>query len=123
MSNTTGDKEKAIELECITPILYVKNVAVSVDYYINRLGFKKEWNWGDPPNFASVSRDDFPILLCEGGQGQPGTWLWIGVSDTDAIYDEFKAKGVTFRETPTNYPWAYELRVEDPDGHILRFGS
>jgi len=24
---------------------------------------------------------------------------------------------------PTNFSWAYELRLEDPDGHILRFGT
>jgi hypothetical protein len=23
----------------------------------------------------------------------------------------------------TNYPWTYEFHVQDPDGHILRFGS
>ena len=22
-----------------------------------------------------------------------------------------------------NYSWAYEMRIEDPDGHVLRFGS
>jgi hypothetical protein len=22
-----------------------------------------------------------------------------------------------------NRPWAYEMQVEDPDGHVLRFGS
>ena len=22
-----------------------------------------------------------------------------------------------------NYPWAYEMKVEDPDSHVLRFGS
>ena len=23
---------------------------------------------------------------------------------------------------PENYAWAYEMEVEDPDGHVLRFG-
>jgi len=27
------------------------------------------------------------------------------------------------RQPPCNYPWALEIHVEDPDGHILRFGS
>jgi hypothetical protein len=27
------------------------------------------------------------------------------------------------REKPTNYPWTFEMKVEDPDGHILRFES
>jgi len=24
---------------------------------------------------------------------------------------------------PTNYPWAYEMQVEDLDGNVLRLGS
>jgi hypothetical protein len=53
----------------------------------------------------------------------PGTWLWIGVEDIEPLFAEYSAKGVKFRELPTNYPWAYEMKIEDPDGHVLRFGS
>jgi hypothetical protein len=24
---------------------------------------------------------------------------------------------------PANFPWALEMHVADPDGHVLRFGS
>jgi len=24
---------------------------------------------------------------------------------------------------PTNFPWAKEMHVEDPDGNVIRFGS
>jgi hypothetical protein len=27
------------------------------------------------------------------------------------------------RLKPTNFAWAYEMQVEDPDGRVLRFGS
>jgi hypothetical protein len=39
------------------------------------------------------------------------------------LFEAFKAHGVTIREAPTNYAWAYEVKIEDPDGHVLRFGS
>ena len=35
--------------------------------------------------------------------------------------DERVAK--TYVEPPTNYSWAYEFKIQDPDGHVLRFGS
>jgi uncharacterized glyoxalase superfamily protein PhnB len=57
------------------------------------------------------------------GQGQPGTWVWIGVEDVEALYQEYQASGARIRHPPQNYPWAYEMKVEDPDGHVLRFGS
>jgi uncharacterized glyoxalase superfamily protein PhnB len=72
---------------------------------------------------ASVSRDGKPVMLCEGSQGQPGTWIWIGVEDIEPLFNDSAAKGVKARQPPTNYRWAYEMRIEDPDGHVLRFGS
>ena len=123
MSSTTTAKETNTKLECIIPILNVKNFLASIDYYVNVLGFKKDWDWGDPPDFGCVSRDDYSIMLCEDGQGHPGTWLWMGVEDADEFYKEYRASGAIIRDEPVNYPWAYELRVEDLDGHVLRIGS
>ena len=65
----------------------------------------------------------FPSTYARDAQGQPGTWIWIGVEDAAALFEEYKARGATIRQEPTNYSWAYEMRVEDPDGHVLRIGS
>lgn len=53
----------------------------------------------------------------------PCTWLWIGVDDADVLFAEFSAKGAHIRSPPQNFSWAYEFAVEDPDGHVLRFGA
>lgn len=107
-------------VECVTPILRVRDLQVSLEHYVNVLGFGVDW---EVPHMASVSRDGCGIMLCQGAQGQPGTWLWIGVSDADLVHTELRAKGATVRLAPTNYEWSYEMHVEDPDGHVLRFGS
>jgi uncharacterized glyoxalase superfamily protein PhnB len=49
--------------------------------------------------------------------------VWVGVGDAGALYGEYLASGATVRLAPTNYPWAHEMHVEDPDGHVLRLGS
>jgi catechol 2,3-dioxygenase-like lactoylglutathione lyase family enzyme len=110
----------AVGVECIVPILRVNNLADSIRYYVDVLGFKVDW---EARPMASVSRSGRGIMLCQGEQGQPGTWIWIGVEDIEPLFAEYSAKGVKFREMPTNYSWAYEMKVEDPDGHVLRFGS
>ena len=71
----------------------------------------------------SVSRDRCCIFLCEGDQGNPGTWAWIGIGDADALFEEYRGTGAKVRHPPTNYPWAYEMQVADPDGNVLRLGS
>ena len=107
--------------EHASPILRVRDMAASLAYYVDVLGFRSAaWGTG---LFTLVNRDGAGIYLCQGNQGVPGTWLWIGVEDVAALYDEYKAAGAKIRLPPGNYPWAYEMHVEDPDGHVLRFGS
>lgn len=103
------------------PILRVTNMAASLTYYVDVLGFSNA-HWGTEL-FTSVNRDGAGIYLCQGWQGAPGTWLWVGVEDVSALYEEYQATGAKIRLPPANYPWAYEMQVEDPDGHVLRFGS
>ena len=103
------------------PILRVADMSVSVRYYVDVLGFKNA-DWGND-DFTFVNRDHAGIYLCRGGQGQAGTWVWIGVNDVAMLYEEYKASGAKVRRSPENFPWAYEMQIEDPDGHVLRFGS
>jgi predicted lactoylglutathione lyase len=121
--STNKSGAKTIGVECIIPILRVNSVAASIRFYVEVLGFKVNWGSEDESTFASISCDGRAIMLAQGEQGQPGTWIWIGVEDIEPLFAEYKAKGVKFREPPTNYPWAYEMKIEDPDGHVLRFGS
>ena len=103
-----------------TPIFRVASLRESLDYYVNVLGFKIDW---EDVSIASVSRDRCIIFLCEGDQGNPGAWTWIGVPDAGALCEEFRTNGAKIRNPPTNYWWAYEMQIEDPDGNVLRFGS
>ena len=110
-------------VECIIPILNVASVAASVRYYTEVLDFRVDWLEGAPPTMASVSRDGHALMLCQGQQGERGTWVWIGVDDIAPLWERYRVRGVRVRQPPVNYRWAYEMQLEDPDGHVLRFGS
>lgn len=105
----------------VSPILVVRDLAASLDHYVRVLGFSIDWNYEH--TIASVTRGRCTIFLSEGDQGQPGAWVWIGVSDCASLHDELRARGATIRHPPTNYTWALEMQVEDPDGNVLRIGS
>lgn len=117
---TAPDRVKT-GFEGASPILSVRSMAASVRYYVDVLGFRNA-DWGTE-DFTSVNRDRAEIYLCQGGQGGPGTWVWVGVEDVAALYEEYRAAGAKIRQEPVNHPWAYEMQVEDPDGHVLRLGS
>jgi catechol 2,3-dioxygenase-like lactoylglutathione lyase family enzyme len=112
------------EFECAIPILNVQNFAASMDYYVNKLGFRKKWDWGEPPTFGCVTRGNVEIFLCEGAQGKPGTWMSIFMSDVDLLHEEYKNSSAIIRQPPTNMPWGTrEMNVEDLDGHRFRMSS
>jgi hypothetical protein len=112
------------KFEGVIPILSVKSVPASIDYYVSKLGFKKCWDWGAPPTFGAVARDGVEIFLCQGAPGQSGTWMSIFVDDVDGLHEEYKRAGATIRQAPTNFPCGMrEMNVEDLDGHRLRMGS
>jgi predicted lactoylglutathione lyase len=109
------------KFEHAEPILRVSDMEASVRYYTEKLGFENA-EWGNE-HFTCVSRDGAAIYLSRGSQGNLGSWAWVGVEDADALYNEYVESGANVRQPPRNYQWALEIHVQDPDGHVLRFGS
>jgi uncharacterized glyoxalase superfamily protein PhnB len=107
--------------EAMVPVLKVASLAASVDYYVDKLGFRKMWDWGEPATFAGVRRDEVQIFLAQ-EEREGRTSLSIFVQDVDALYDDYKVRGAAIRKPPTDYPWgARSMDVDDPDGHHLVF--
>ena len=109
-------------IENIAPILSIRNMKESLRFYCDILGFASA-EWGDEI-FTSISRNNSSIYLCKDGQGNVGTWVWIGFDgDINKLHQELTLKGIKIKLPPTNFYWAYEMQVEDPDGHVLRLGT
>ena len=104
-----------------SPIFRVSELDKSIDYYQNKLGFSVDWI--HEKTFASVLRDRANIMLCEGDQGQGKAWIYIGIGDTERLFEEYKLSGAIIRQEPTNFSWALEMQIEDIDGNVIRFGS
>ena len=118
---TMPDAPVRTRFERSTPILSVADVARSVRYYVDVLGFRNA-EWGND-DFTCITRDNADIYLSKGDQGQAGTCVWVGVEDVEALYAEIVPKGAIILHPPENFSWAHEMKVGDPDGHVLRFGS
>jgi predicted enzyme related to lactoylglutathione lyase len=87
------------------------------------LGFSKEWSYQkDGYSVAGISRDRLSIYLSEGNEGTKSGWVWIGLED-DSLFDGIMASGAKIVQEPKNFPYAYEMRIQDPDGHILQLGT
>lgn len=113
--------ERRVRFENCDPILRVDDMEASVRFYVEKLGFQNA-DWGSA-DFTHVSRDAAGIYLSCGDQGRGGAWVWAGVEDAAKLHKEYVSRGVAIRMPLTNFPWALEFQVEDPDGNVLRFGS
>lgn len=106
-------------LHHLNPILNVNDLSTSIAFYTNNLGFTLPHTFGDPTDFAIIGHGEHQIYLCHKGQGQPGTWLGLFVSDPASLYEHLVVNGVKPMTLPEST--GSEFRVEDPDGHVLRF--
>ena len=110
-------------IENTIPILNVSDMAVSLVFYADILGFATDWQAeADEDKHAGISRDGCPLYLCQGSQGTRGSWIWLGVED-ESFIEQVVSSGAVIVQAPTNYPWAYELRIQDPDGNVIRIGT
>jgi glyoxylase I family protein len=108
----------------------VKDVARSVAFYTQQLGFTLEHQ--QLPAFANVSLGDANILLSgprasgsrpmPNGQSQePGGWnrVVLRVSDLPACIDALKSAGLRFRNEMETGPGGRQIQIEDPDGNPI----
>jgi len=106
------------------PILFSSDIKRSIAYYIETLGFENSWTWNDIPDFGGVSKNGIDLFFCLNGQGNPGTWLSIMVSDVNEYYHSILSKGADIVHVPTDREWGLrEMLVRDPDQHMIRFGQ
>ena len=113
----------AMEFESLVPILYSDDIPRSIAYYKDVLGFSGDWIWDEGQTFGGVGNDPVRIFFCKGDQGHPGTWICINMDNLDEYYETIKARGAVILSPPGDKPWFMrEMLVQDPDGHIIRFG-
>lgn len=111
------------ELGCPRPIFAVSNLRHSLAYYRDQLGFKIDWEYGEPADFASVSRSDTTIFLGQMAGRAPGA-LWVFAKHVDALHTELKRRGARIEMPPTDMPWgSREMHVRDRDNNLIRFAG
>ncbi|MFI6733755.1 VOC family protein [Nonomuraea sp. NPDC050451] len=123
------------------PNLLVSDLSASLRFYSDTLGFRVGWHWSDrqarflrgdefgepgEPGTALVGRDRAQIILTQAA-GVHSTWLHLDVhtsTQVDGLFQEWRDQGVDIADPPAVRPWGmYEMRLHDPDGHVLRVSS
>lgn len=109
----------------IAPLIQVSDMAKSVAFYEEYLGFKAIDHDAD---FAHLRRDSVSIKLQLVPQHKGELTCYIDVEDIDAVYAELKEKLETlpFGQVRAPFDQAYGMRefhVMDPDHLLIFFGE
>lgn len=106
------------------PILPVKSVNDTADFYEAKLGFEIEILWQDPP-YAVVARGQTIIEFGETRKAHAGSGVCvIFVSDADVVYQEYSNKGIEFLGEIADRDYgSRDFRIKDNNGNVLIISS
>ncbi|MDI3270787.1 glyoxalase superfamily protein [Pseudomonas sp. MDT1-16] len=110
-----------------TPILRIFDEIKAVEFYVDFLGFKIDWQHRFEPNFPlylQVSRGECVLHLSEHhGDSTPGSALRIETDELEVFLHQLLAKEYPFaRPQIQAMPWgSQDMTVTDPFGNRLVF--
>jgi ribosomal-protein-alanine N-acetyltransferase len=113
------------------PSFEVVDVAATIDFWRDRLGFEVEFAVGDPPTMVSMARGDwrpqqvivrFRAAVSGDVPDHGGVALDVLAPDVDDLHDELGVRGAPIAAPLATMPWGMrELSVVDPNGIRVRF--
>jgi catechol 2,3-dioxygenase-like lactoylglutathione lyase family enzyme len=114
-----------IECEQIHAGLTVSDIPTAVEFYIQKLGFRQAFTWGEPPTFAGLNLDKVQIFLAKGTptpSSEAGTAYFL-VGDADQLYEFHRNNGVEIEQAIDDRPYGIrDYVVRDLYGYHLAFG-
>ena len=111
---------------CCSPILSVNNLLRSRDFYVKKLGFKVSFEWGNPPSYIGIERDDVTLHLSDAKQSKHDSGksnINIVTNEVDRYFSRCQQHGVDIVIEPADREYGMrDFGIKDIDGNILNFG-
>jgi catechol 2,3-dioxygenase-like lactoylglutathione lyase family enzyme len=108
-------------------VFTVRDVAKSLAFYTERLGFAVEFRMGEPPTYAIVECEAVSLHLMPASQDPAGlgtSSIYVYVDDVDALHAGLVAMGCPIEIAPEDFSYGMrETSVRDPDGNRITFGA
>jgi catechol 2,3-dioxygenase-like lactoylglutathione lyase family enzyme len=123
-------------LNSIAAQLFVADIQRSVNFYSQKMGFRVDFVYGDPPFYAKVTRDaallairfvEEPVFAGDVREREDLLTASITVAtmeEIESLFLSYQAAGVPFHHALKDEPWgAKTFVVQDPDGNLILFAG
>jgi uncharacterized glyoxalase superfamily protein PhnB len=122
------------ELYGVEAVLFVRDVAATVAFYQDMLGFNLDFDHGSPPIHARVSSGDPAApgtarirfeLESTPQSGSRSCYLYVYVGRAiDDLCASYQSRGVEIVSLPKDRPWGLrQFQIRDCNGYVLTFAA
>ena len=110
------------------PVIATRDVAATVRYFEQTLGFEQQWVWGEPPVYAGVKAGGAlvyigldPEMAAAIQERRLGPDLFLWVNDIESVYARHRERGAEIVEELAERPWGVKQYVlREPNGYLLK---
>ena len=111
------------------PIFAVHDIAKSMAFYVEHLGFEVDFVYGDPEFYAGLIKDDVELhLIAETSpnakQSAGNGYLSILTDEVDELCRKLIAANIEIVVPPGDRDYGLrDFNIQDPDGNVLILGA
>jgi len=115
-----------MKMDRLIPMLPVRSIPVSVNFYCGMLGFEvetrnDEWGW------AMLRFDECRLMVDQSINAHPASprdsIIYLYPSDVVGYHQQIRKKGMVVPELSVTFYGLTEFRMSDPDGNRLWIGQ
>lgn len=108
----------------VLPTICAPDVPAAFAYYRDKLGFKVDFLWGEPPTHAGLSLGEAQFHVSHGDAVTAGMWMYFSVENIDALYERYREESLDLLDEPEGKPWGMrQFTMRDLNGYHLHFGQ
>lgn len=110
------------------PVLAVADVAKTVNYYHEVLGFPDKWMWGEPVNYGGVQWNGTAFLQFslnpEWAKHMHGESVWLRTKELELLYALHQKNKAEIVVSLVKRPWGFaEYTIQDINGYYITFAE
>lgn len=119
-------------LKSLVPMLSVSDLATTMAFYSDRLGFRVRATFGDPPVWCTLERDGVKLMFNQPPAAEMAALprhardyqvFYFYPDDVEALHAAWRADGLSVTDLRVTDYGMKEFELRDPDGIWLWFGQ
>ncbi len=116
-----------VKFSHMVPMLPVRDVQNTIQFYRDELSFGDLWTWGDPTTEFGLKRDEMAFIFSydpQRNERSEGLEVMVFLFGVNQLWEELSGRNVQVTDPIDDKPWGTrEFAIKDVNGYYLRFAQ